>query len=336
MLFPLILWCGLLLQTVPDVPSGAVAMPTVKNAPIVLPIDYVNGHIFATLSDAKLGAMTFLVDTGAEQTQIAGDIAEKGDIHKFFWKTNYAINGYGSKPSGKKYRTVTVSLQSNQISVFSGSALALDFGEIRKQFEHPVDGILGWDFFEQWCTTLDFAAKHLVIRNLSECAPPIGKHGTLKGKWSTHGLLLPSILTFHDGRSAPALLHLDTGSDATLILNTRFRAVAGLSESGPTASEATGWGMNGDYTGDIVPISGIEIEGGTVRLNGKEEITILIGRHGSFSKVHWWTDGIGEAKINRDGGIGNGILEHLIWTFDPAAKRIYVEDTPQSSSSKTH
>jgi hypothetical protein len=197
-----------------------------------------------------------------------------------------------------------------------------------------VDGVLGWDFFEQWCTTLDYAAKRLILRNQSECMPPTGKLGTLKGEWSTHGLLLPSVLTFPNGRSVSALLHLDTGDNATLFLNTQFRAVAGLGVNGPAATKTTGWGLNGDYGGDIVPISGLDIEGGTIHLDGKEKTTVLIGRPGSFRKIHWWTDGIGEAKINRDGGIGNGTLEHITWTFDPAAKRIYVEAVAPSSPSK--
>ncbi|MGD0292842.1 MAG: hypothetical protein ABSB30_03220 [Terracidiphilus sp.] len=338
LLFFLIFRCGLQAQTAPGVSSGADVHAAAANTPLMLSFEYVNRHLYTTLSDEKLGTLTLLVDTGTERTQIAREIAEKGDLHKSFWKTNYAINGYGNKPNEQKYRTVSVALRSGQGSVFSGSALALDFGELRKKIEHPVDGILGWDFFEQWCTTLDFAAKHLILRNLSECAPPAGKHGTLKGEWSAHGLLLPSVLTFPNGRSTNALLHLDTGSDATLILNTQFRATAGLGEGGPAATETTGWGLNGGYGGDIVPISSIDIKGEdeNLSIDGRQQITtILIGRPGSFSKVHWWADGVGEAKINRDGAIGNKILEHLIWTFDPAAKQIYVEAAASNNPSKT-
>lgn len=326
---------GLHVQAAPEVSPGANTQQRAVNAPIVLPLDYAKKHLYTTLNDEKLGTLTLLVDTGSESTIISSEAAKNVDIHKSFWKTTYAINGYGKTPAKHQYRTVMVALRAGRTSVFSYPALVLDLGEISKQSKHPVDGILGWDFFERWCTTLDYAAKHLILRNLSECPPPTGKHGTLKGEWSTHGLLLPSVLTFFNGHCAPALLHLDTGSDVTLFLNTQFRVIAGLGEGGSDATQTTSWGLNGDFGGDIVPIFGIDIEGGTVHLDGKEETTVLIGRRGSFSKVHWWTDGVGEAKINRDGSIGNGILEQLVWTFDPAAKQIYVEDNPPSSSSKT-
>jgi hypothetical protein len=324
-----ILPCGLYPQTTREVSTGTDVYAVAADTPIVLSLDYVNGHLFTALRDEKLGALILLVDTGTEHTMISREVAQKGKLHKSFWKTAFSVAGYGNKPTDQKYRTVPVALRSGQAHIFSDSALVFDFGDLSKRLEHPVD------FFERWCTTLDFSTTHLILRNLSDCAPPSGKHGTLKGEWSAYGLLLPSVLTFPNGRSAKALLHLDTGSDATLILNTQFRAIAGLGEKGPTASEDKGFGMNGDYTGDIVPIVSIDIEEGKLRVDGRQRTTILIGRRGSFSKVHWWLDGVGEAKINRDGGIGNGIIEHATWTFDPTAKRVYLEVVALSSPSKT-
>jgi hypothetical protein len=333
--FFLLFRCGLHAQAAPEVSSSANAHPPAANAPIVLPLEYVNRHLYTTLSDEKLGSLTLLVDTGAEHTAISSEAAKNGDIHKSFWKTTISIKGYGNTPAKHPYRTVMVALRSGQTSVFSDSALVLDLGEFGKRLERPVDGILGWDFFERWCTTLDFAAKHLILRGISECAPPSGKHGTLKGEWSTHGLLLSSVLAFPNGRSAPALLKVDTGSADTLLLNTQFRTVAGLGESESADTEATSWGMNGSYGGDIVPISSIDFEGGKVQLVSEEKTTIEIARRGCFNNAYWWKDGIGQAKRSRDGGIGNELLKLLTWTFDPAAKRIYVEDATPISPPNT-
>jgi len=335
LLFLLIFRRGLHAQAAPEISSGAVAHPPASNAPIVLPLEYVNRFLYITLNDERLGSLTLLVDTGTEDTTIAKEAAEKGDIHKSFFNSTNVFVGYGNRTNHQKNRTVAISLRSGNTPILSGSAVVADFGELSKQYKHPVDGILGWDFFERWCTTLDFPARHLILRNLSECAPPAGKHGTLKGEWSTHGLLLPSVLTFSNKRSAKAILVLDTGSDCTLILNTQFRAVVGLGESGPANSEAKGWGVNGELRGDAVPISNINFEDGAMHLDGNEGTEIVIARRGSISKLHWWQGGIGEAKLLRDGGMGNGILEHLTWTFDPAAKRIYVEAAAQSNPSKT-
>ncbi len=334
LLLLLIFRCDLRGQAAPDHSACAGGCPPTTSVPVTLPLEYADRHLYATVSDDEFGRLTLLVDTGSEHTSIASVIASRGAIHRSFWKRTVSFNGYGNRPIDQEYRTAGISLHSGRSLIFSGPAILLDLAEFGKRLGHPVDGILGWDFFEQWCTSIDFAGRRLTLRKLSDCGPPLASHGTMKGEWSRHGLLLPATLIFPSGRSAAALLHLDTGSGDTLLLNTRFRTIAGLGEGGAAGSVANGWGLNGDYNADIVPIAGIEIEGGTVHLNNKDGTTVLIGRRGSFRKVHWWLDGIGEARINRDGGIGNGILEQLKWTFDPAAKRIYVEMAVPSDSSK--
>ncbi len=297
---------------------------------IDIPFTYQDKFIYVTLSDDVLGTLCFLVDTGAEQTVVTKEIAKKGDIHQSFWRTKYAVNGYGEGAVSQKYETIQLGLRFKEAQIFSASAMVLDLGRLKGEIDHPVDGILGWDFFEQWCATLDYAAKRIALRSPQSCSQPKEAHATLDGEWTTHGLLLPSIVTFANGESAKASLHFDTGSNATLFLNAPFRKVAGLTETGPAATEAKGTGLNGGYTADIVPVSRVLIEGGKLNIDGRNATTILIGRRGSSTTTHWWLVGHDEAKINRDGGIGNGLLEHMSWTFDPLAKRVYVVPNPES------
>jgi hypothetical protein len=290
---------------------------------IVLPLDYSGHHLYLSLTDDHLGPLTLMLDTGFARTSLAASVANKGKVHTAFWRRSISYNGFGSGPSKHRYQTADVSLRSGQASLYTGSALVADFDDLSKQLGHRADGFLGWDFFEKWCATLDYAPARLTLRDPAQCSAPSTPHTTLSGQWSPQGFLLPSQLTFANGRTASALLHFDTGSDATLVLNTQFRAIAGL-DPGPATNAAPGsrgWGVNGRYTSDAVPLAKFSLEDGLHFDLGKNT-TIAIARPGAFSTVHWW-EGPSAVRINHDGVIGGALLERLSWTFDPAAKRVY-------------
>lgn len=305
-----ILSCGMKGQTAGEVPS------TSPDTPTVLPLAYLNGHLFVTLADDKLGSLSMLVDTGTDRTAIAVSIAKREKLQKSFWKRTLTMIRYGSDLDREEWRTVPVTLRAGKVSVFTGSAQVIDLGK------KPVDGILGWDFFEHWCTTLDFAQKRLTLRRLSQCSPPAGAIATLDGKWPGHGLGLRTTILFRNGQSVNASFIVDTGSDTTLLLNTRFRGPAGFPTEEPKAA-ATDSGAKGTLTADLVPVTRIDFEDG--KLNAGDGIKMVIARKDYFPPWHWWYAADGALRMVYEGGIGNGILEHFRWTFDPAAKKIYVE-----------
>jgi hypothetical protein len=144
----------------------------------------------------------------------------------------------------------------------------------------------------------------------------------LRAEWTPQGLLLPAHLTFANGHTAAALLHLDTGSDITLLLNTRFRGPAGLDQKPSSAQESHGAGVNGGYTTDVLPIAKVDIDGQLQFAPGKDAM-IAIAHAGAFTTVHWW-EGPSAVKVNRDGVLGNALLDRFCWTFDPGAQRVYV------------
>ncbi|HEX4310483.1 MAG TPA: hypothetical protein VHZ25_10685 [Acidobacteriaceae bacterium] len=293
-----------------------------QQPPIVLPLDYSGHHLYLTVTDDHLGPLTLMLDTGFARTSLAASVASKGEVHTSFWRRSISWNGFGTGPSKHRYQTADVSLRSGQTSLFTGSALVADFDDFAKELGHPVDGFLGWDFLQKWCATLDYAPARLTLRDPAHCSPPSAPYATLNGQWSTQGFLLPSQLTFANGHSATALLHFDTGSDATLFLNTPFRAIAGLEPSPAAATGSRGWGVNGHYSSDTVPLAQFTLEEGHLHLDTGKNTTIAIARPGAFSTIHWW-EGPSAVRINHDGIIGSALLERLSWTFDPAAKRVY-------------
>ncbi len=323
--------CGLGSQT-----AGTLSSVSVDGS-IVLPLDYTVRHLFITLDDQRLGTLSMLVDTGTARTFVAKSIAKKEKLHKSFWRRTTSVRGYGTGPSKQEWSTVPVTLRAGQVSIFAGLAPVIDLAETSKTLRRRVDGVLGWDFFEKWCTTLDFGQKRLTLRPLSQCAPPRGTLRTLKGEWSDFGLVLHTQITFPSGRSVPASLLIDTGSDATLILNAQFRSAAGLPSEQPKVAQpdpdgrgtsavaTTAWGANGTYVGDIVPVKHIVIEDGQIQTDDADRNLILVVHQGAIPPWHWWQFADRDARILRDGTIGNAFLEQMLWTFNPAAKKIYIQ-----------
>jgi hypothetical protein len=292
-----------------------------QSTPIVLALNYSGQHLYVTLSDEHLGPLTLMLDTGFQRTTIAASVASKGTVHSSFWNRSVSWNGFGAGPAKRRYQTISLSLRSAQTPIFAREALVVDFSGLAKQLGHPIDGFLGWDFVGKWCATLDYAPPRLTLRDPPDCPAPSGPHATLHGQWTPQGLLLPAQITFPTNRTVPALLHFDTGSDTTLLLNTQFRTPARLDAQPAPAHESHGFGVNGSYTTDNIPLSKIDLEG-HVHIHAGQLTTIAIARPGAFTKVHWW-EGPSAIRINRDGIIGNALLDHFTWTFDPAQKRIY-------------
>jgi hypothetical protein len=107
-----------------------------------------------------------------------------------------------------------------------------------------------------------------------------------------------------------------------MLLNPRLREAAGLVQTPSTRGNA-GKGMSGSYSTDTVTARELVLAGGYPRWSGRS-FALLIGRAGSFSEPHWWLDGFGEVAINRDGLLGNQLLESESWIFDPVRKQVYV------------
>lgn len=291
---------------------------TADSDAIVLPMEYVNQHLFVTLTDEKLGPLTMLVDTAWQRTTIDYTMAAKGEIGSSFWKRKISTKGFGSQARDHKYQTVRIKLTSGDAAVFATTALVLDLGEFSQRTQHRIDGALGWDFFRSACVTLDYAAREMTVRSTSECGPLPGRRGTVKGKWSSDGVRLESVVALDNGKFAKALLEVDTGSDNTIFLHPRFRTVLGLSAEGSSGSTQEGWGFNGTYESDVVPFKSVELEAGKIRFDGTGGATISIGRKGAFNQ-------------KSDGVIGNALLEKMVWTFDPIAKRVYVGESRAKS-----
>lgn len=289
------------------------------SAPIVLPIEYSDRHIFVSFQDERQHPLTFLLDTGFENSALTRAAAGSRYI---MWLGETKLKGYGGKAPERWFGKATVALRSGETNVFSGTVLVLDRDFIQSQIGHSVDGILGWDIFSQWCSVLDIGARRLTIRPRSECStPPEGGH-EIQHDWLKQGLLLPATITFAGAHQARTKLRFDTGCDTALVLNPQFREIAGIGKPGVPSHPIDSWGVNGTSTADRVDVSGIALDGGAIRIPGSEQPTVVIQREGGVARSHLWNTK--EARVSRDGLLGMELLERFTWTFDPWGKKVFI------------
>lgn len=319
------------------VPHGATAQTSSHAAGIApheirinLPMKYVQKHLFVELDDDALGPLQFMVDTGAENTLLSLSRAQNAKVESHLFDRFVSIAGLGSGKPTKIYGHFRLSLRAGSSRPVAAEALVVDHAGVESSLGRPVDGVLGWDFFQRWCVRLDYGSRRMEISEPGHCSGPKSGYAILNGKWTPEGMLLPSTLTLANGRSLQLQLHLDTGCDATLLLNPRLREAAGVVMN-PSTKGNVGKGMSGSYSTDTMTAKELVLKGGYPRWSGRN-FTFLIGRAGSFSEPHWWLDGFGEVAINRDGLLGNQLLEFESWTFDPEHKQVYV--LPRSTSKR--
>lgn len=291
------------------------------NSPIIIPLQYINGYLFAKFRGARMGRLLLAVDTGTQRTIVSSARVQSvsgltGDSHR------ERLRGYGNGPAVKSLGHRNIALYQASSLIFRGRALVVDMRYLQPPSAPKIDGVLGLDFFAHWCVRLDYGAKQMSLYPPNQCPQP--KQGRLRAKWMKTGILLPSTIIFANGRQARANLELDTGADWTIVLAPRFRRVAGVAKAENQKTAGGGGGVNGGFAGDYVSVTALNIDGQARPMQFRGPTTVLVRRRGAGFR-NWWRNLLGEPRVLRDGGIGNRLLAKFVLTFDPAKKTVYAQ-----------
>jgi len=300
-------------------------LPAQARAPIAFPVTYSGGHLFVDL-DSDFGKLHLLLDTGWDRSAISSQVVNTAGSIPVTKGRTISLQGYGSNSVAQAYRSITASLRVGQAEIYSGTMDAMSMDPPSKALNEHVDGVLGWDFFEQRCVRLDYGNQTITVAEPSQCSSLPHSHATADGHWTAEGMVIPGHIDFANGRCATAMLRLDTGSDASIFLRSEYRRIAGLEPNPTDKSGHYGEGTNGPYQSDLVRTKRVRLGDGWLTFS---DGAILIGRPGSR------LNNIGLSQLLKrrrsvDGEIGNAILERLIVTFDPFARKVYLEPTDRT------
>ena len=299
--------------------NGEPAATAAVNAPLVLPMETVNGHYVVELVDRSLGKLRLVVDTGAERTLLSGKIAANAKVERHFTDRFYLFYGFGQGKKAKLKGHTKLELGSADRTLAAVDAFVVDSGNLDVGVQ-SVDGILGWDFFLRLCVRLDSKEQRMSIGPGAHCvmkedgfyAPPV--------EWLDEGLMMPVTVTLTNGHALKLKLHVDTGSDS-ILLSPRLRREVGLEQMPQGKAENQGTGMNGSYPWDMVYASSVVADGGHPAMNGK--IPIVVPRVGGYSQPNRFFSGKDEALMFHDGVVGTSMLSSFELVFDPVEKKMY-------------
>jgi predicted aspartyl protease len=314
-------WLFLLLYCV-AAPCMAAAQKVTSpdSAPLVLPMEYANGHLVVELEERTLGKMRLMVDTGAEKTLLTASAAGKVKVDRHFTDRFYSFNGFGQGKKAKLAGHTSLELRVGDRLLATVEALVLDASNLETGVHPAVDGILGWDFFQHLCVRLDAKGKRMTVGAAEHCAtneegfyaPPV--------EWLQEGLLLPVTVTLPNQHAMKLKLHVDTGSD-NIVLSPRLRSELGLEKMPQAEAKHQGKGVNGSYARDMVMATAVEADGGHPKVEGT--IPLVVPRPGSYSQPSRLFSGKNEAELSHDGVVGTSMLSLFEMIFDPVQKKLY-------------
>ncbi len=283
---------------------------------IVIPFEYIRGHIYLRLNLDGAGLSTIMLDTGfiTNQKMIMLDSTVAGRLRL---GKGEKIDVSGMKMDDIRARKIDdVDIRLDENAMVRSPAEAVNLAGLRSALDQPVDGIIGFAFLRDYVAEIDYTHNTLLLY-----APA---HYRYRG----HGLRLhmekrrPVIhaeVVLPDGKKRRTRLLIDTGSDSELLFYRAFIDRYSHSLLGRDLQQTTFFTLDGKYTCDVVRLRNIQFGDDAFSYN-------LMFNAPYVALARMTTDA--SARGHLDGGLGNPLLRHANAIFDPRRRRFILEPVP--------
>lgn len=292
-----------------------------ESAGVQIPFEYVKGHIFLQVSvDGKPG-FEFLLDSGTSV-----NILDLGDSHELripIEKITHAKDmGLGSgRVSMAGARHLALRMQSVLIG---DSAAIVDLRGLALAMNHRLDGILGYPLLRKFVVGINFETDELTLW------PARGFHYHGGGDVMTlvqqrdRVPAIPVTMSTLNSKTRRALVEIDTGSDASLLLYPRYAHHVHIDEvfftQNTKLKPAEGYGLGGCF-----PVLPAEFASMTMG-------NMLVGRFTAF--MMQTSPAVTRHKIS--GVLGTTVLGNYRWViFDVPQHQVIFELPPTPPLTQT-
>lgn len=188
------------------------------NQPTSAPFEYSNRHIFVTLTVNGHPGMVFLFDTGTSANILNLRTSQELGLK--------AENVQKEKDLGLGRGKVTVAAAKNVDVEMGGVRVAnvlalVDLHGLEQLNQHRIDGILGFPLLRHYVVELNFQKQLLVFHPVKgyRCRCDGDVLYLSRRKYS---VAVPVVLGTDNHKQHDANLEIDTGSDTTLLLYSKF------------------------------------------------------------------------------------------------------------------
>lgn len=256
--------------------------------------------LYAKINDND--SLRFILDTGVSSIIITDPNVLKPDKLRLTRKVNLTGAGEGTSISAHvaiDNRFSMGRLKANHQNIV---ILEQDFLRLSEYVGVPVHGIFGYEIFNNFVVTIDFARKEILLMR-----PDKYRYKTSKG--DKHPLIIEdtkpftdAVTLFADGREHPIRVLIDTGAGHALLLNNTPKETFRLPEKVIRAQ--LGRGLNGVINGNLGRVDKMRL--------GRFELNNVVA---SFPDSIAFGSKI-RAGAERQGNIGCELLRRFKVTFN--------------------
>jgi predicted aspartyl protease len=281
---------------VPQITGGAHI--TAASGVTRIPFRIVRDHIHVQVQ-VDGHPLQMLVDTGGM------NILLPAAVKKIGLKTEGELVGRGvGEQTTQVALARATSLRLGEVEFDKPLFYILDFGQLPDVEGEDFDGVIGYELFQRFGVTIDYANRQLLLANMEKFTPPAGATAvpfTLIER-------IPLIEGRIDGR--PARISVDTGSGAAIDLHSPFVRQHGLKQRyGASYEQISGWGVGGPMRAWPVRLGKLEIGGFELP---QVAASLYTGDKGAF------------ASPDNDANLGGRVLGRFTVAFDYVNKKMYL------------
>lgn len=212
-------------------------------APVTVPFDYYNRHIFVTVTLNGTPGMVFLLDSGTNSNILSMNTAMGMGLQPVSIQQEKGL-GLGS---GKVHVAAAKDIDARIGEIQVANVMAvIDLKDLENRFGHRIDGILGFPFLQNFVVELDFD-KHVLTLMPSKKYSYRGNGDMLYLTSRSTATSIPVMLGTVDHMQRQIKVEVDTGSDVTLLLYPRYVHGAHLEGIFPPKAQQQAYGLGGYF-----------------------------------------------------------------------------------------
>jgi hypothetical protein len=263
-----------------------------------IPFELINNHIFV---DATINGKParLIVDTAGANILTPAAAAKFG----------VSGAGKGSAAGNGEERTDFAFANIDELRVGAARMdrpvfYIVDLGQLPDVEGVSLDGVVGYELFRRFGTTIDYARREFRLADAGKFTPPPGA-SAIPFDLDDHVPIVTATLG-----GLPARITIDTGSRSSLTLHSPFVQANNLAATYHAAPESvTGWGIGGAVRGRMARLPTLQI--GDQRIVGIAG-ELFTGDKGAF------------ANPDISGNLGSGVLRRFTVAFDYDKREMYL------------
>lgn len=224
-----------------------------ESAGVQIPFEYSKGHIFVTVSVNGNPGYVFLLDSGTsvDVLSLAASRELGIRIEKIKRAKDLGLGGGKVKMAGARHLDLRMEdTRSKEVPIGSSAAI-VDLQGLSMAMGHPIDGILGYPLLRRYVVGLNFETDELTLwreRNFEYH----GRGNVMRlTEQRDHVPAIPVTVHTMGSKTRHAVVELDTGSDASLLLYPHYAKRAHIDDAFFSANTkmkpGEGYGLGGGF-----------------------------------------------------------------------------------------